>query len=301
MKHSSCQTILAFLVVGCALGSSPVLGAPVPFDYAVRARSTLSTGGNGVVVDDRTFFDSATSAQASGSFVDNSTGRNFSLNGQADLSSGALRVQNQGTGGPGGNQTGTATFLFSEYLDTLRFSGDYTNTPLLLPFTATYDGTWTGNLLAFGSNPPGVQIFTWLWFADASKAFTQDDWLNTGGLFSSGGELEKHVNNVSVVNDGTPHPVHIQYSGTLSLNGVNPILRAWQGLEADVYNESANGSWNGDFAHTATLTFDFTGLNVTSASGVFPGTGMQPIPEPAALTLFGLALAGLACARKRAS
>lgn len=288
-------TRLAVLIGACALGSGTAIGQSTPFDYAVRARSDLATGGAGVSTVDRTYFDSATSAAASDSFADNSTGRDFTLDGSASLSTGELRIQNRGSGGPGANQSNTATFLFAEYLDTFRFAGDYTTTPLVLPFTATFDGSWTAANIASGSSDPTVQIFTWLWFADETKSFTQSEWLDTSGLFFGGGELEKRVDAVSVISDGAERPVHVEYAGELELHGIDPLLRAWMGLEVDVNNASANGSWDGDFAHTATLSFDFTGLDVRSASGRFPGT--QSVPEPATASLLLLA-AGLASLRR---
>ncbi|MBS0326016.1 MAG: PEP-CTERM sorting domain-containing protein [Proteobacteria bacterium] len=291
---------LAVAALLAAVITAPVAAAPVPFDYAVRARSTLSTGSitPNPRVDDVTHFDGATSASASDSFTDGSSGRDFHLDGGANLASSTLSVRNRGTGGPGASQSNTVTFLFAELLDTLTFTGDYTVTPLRLPFTATFDGTWVASgLVGDPHGDPAAQIFTWLWFADGSLAFTQDDWLNTGALFANSGRLRGDVTQVSVADNGAT-PIHVVYHDTLELWGVDPLLRAWMGLEADVGNFNATAAWDANLAHTATLTFDFTGLDVHSASGVFPGTSAT-VPEPGALSLFALAFATAAWRRYR--
>lgn len=271
------MTRIATLIAlgGLAATFAAPLGAQ-SFEYAVRARSTLATGGQATSVDDATHFDGSTSATAHDSFTDAASGRDFALDASASLASGALRVRNRGEGGPGASQSNTATFLFSELFDTFTFRGDYTSTPLRLPFTATYDGNWDAADL-FGS----TQIFAWLWFADDSLDYTQQDFLDTATLFFDPGRLRGDLTQPSVPDNGT-QAIHVVYQDVLELTGVDPVLHAWMGLEADVNNFSATGRWDADLSHTATLIFDFAGLDVRSASGVFPGAQAATLPEPGA-------------------
>ncbi len=69
-------------------------------------------------------------------------------------------------------------------------------------------------------------------------------------------------------------------------------------MEAAVFSQNPAANWTGNFASTGRLEFDFTGLTVTSASGVFPGTRAE-FPEPGTIGLAALGLCALVLGRRR--
>ena len=263
--------------------------APTPITYAVRADTSYltadPTGTTTVNPHNDQRLVGASSASSSSSFT-GSDNRSFNLTSSVNLGQGALRVTNVGSGGASTPASASVTSSIAEYLDTITILGNFTS-PILVPFTATFDGTWTQTNTAF------VGLFGQVWFGTSA---TVEDWSspsdNPGQTLYDQDALFKDFANDF---DGE---VALTISGNLSLSGLNPSFVAWLRMEAAVFSTDAAAIWNGNFANTGKLEFDFTGLNVNSASGVFPGT-TAAVPEPGTVGLVALAVVALATGRRR--
>jgi hypothetical protein len=260
-----------------------------PITYAVRADTsylTANSTGTGVVNphnDQRLVGASSASSSSSFTGIDN---RIFNLTSSVNLGQGALKVTNNGTGGASTPVSGSVTSSIAEYLDTFTILGNFSS-PILVPFTATFDGDWTQ------TNTDFVGLFGQVWFGTSA---TVEDWSNPSN--NPGQDLyDKDALFKSFASDFDGE-VALTISGNLELSGLNPSFVAWLRMEAAVFSTNSQATWTGDFANTGTLEFDFTGFTVTSASGVFPGTS-RAVPEPGTIGLAALGLCALALGRRR--
>lgn len=271
-----------FTLVGTTVGATPIT-------YAVRADTSYLTAdpsGTSTVNphnDQRLL--GASSAYSSSSFtgIDN---RNFNLTSSVNLGQGALRVTNVGSGGASTPASASVTSSIAEYLDTFTILGNFT-TPILVPFTATFDGNWTQTDTDF------VGLFGQVWFGTSA---TLEDWSSPAG--NPGETLYDQPALFKDFASDFEGDVGLTISGNLSLSGFNPSYIAWLRMEAAVFSTNPAATWNGNFASTGKLEFDFTGLTVTSASGAFPGTTTS-VPEPGTIALAALGLCALALGRRR--
>ncbi len=271
-----------FTLMGATAGATPIT-------YAVRADTSYLTadpsGTSTVNPHNDQRLVGASSASSSSSFtgIDN---RNFNLTSSVNLGQGALRVTNVGSGGASTPVSGSVTSSIAEYLDTFTILGNFT-TPVLVPFTATFDGNWTQ------TNTDFVGLFGQVWFGTSA---TVEDWSNPTD--NPGQTLYDQPALFKSFASDFEGDVALTISGNLSLSGLNPSYVAWLRMEAAVFSTNPAASWTGDFANTGELEFDFTGLTVTSASGVFPGT-TAAVPEPGTIGLAALGLCALALGRRR--
>lgn len=259
----------------------------VPITYAVRADTSYLTAdptGTSTVnphSDQRLTGASSASSVSSFAGIDN---RSFTLSSSVNLGQGALRVTNTGSGGASTPVSASVTSAIAEYLDTFTILGNFSS-PVLVPFTATFDGNWTQ------TNTDFVGLFGQVWFGTSA---TVEDWSNPSN--NPGDALYNQTALFRSFENDTDGPVALTISGDLSLSGVNPSFVAWLRMEAAVFSTNPAASWTGNFENTGRLEFDFAGLNVTSASGVFPGTA---VPEPGTIGLAALGLCALVLGRRR--
>lgn len=184
-----------------------------PITYAVRADTsylTANPSGTGTVNphnDQRLVGASLASSSSSFTGVDN---RNFNLTSSVNLGQGALRVTNVGSGGASTGASASVTSSIAEYLDTFTILGNFA-TPVLIPFTATFDGNWTQTDTGF------VGLFGQVWFGTSA---TVEDWSsppdNPGQTLYDQDALFKDFES------DFEGPVALTISGNISLSGLNP-------------------------------------------------------------------------------
>lgn len=282
---SAAAVCLSALLVGTSAGATPI-------NFGVRTDTSYLTGdgASGTLNphdDNRLVGGTSSSSSSSFSGVDN---RVFNMTSSVSLGSGTLQVTNVGSGGASHPASASATSSIAEFLDTFTVFGNFTS-PVLVPFTATFEGSWATSNVDFAG------LFGQVWFGTSA---TVEDWSSPSG--NPGQDLYDTpalYKNRGTDGDG---PVSITFSGNLALSGLNPSFVAWLRMEAAVFSTDPTATWNGDFDSTGELTFDFTGLDVASASGTFPGTrsaALDPVPEPGTMLLIGSGLAGLAARHRR--
>jgi len=212
------------------------------------------------------------------------------LFGAVDLSLGKLRGSSVHSTSAGAS-SGMNVILY----DTLTFNqsafqggfGSSYNLPLSVHFEGTFTGT--GDFSSSGAGG-GIRVYSGNTVVDSSSFADGNSLIDF--LYISGP--------APVCADGKNAPDFNSLSGAFSfdvtcqvlVDAAHPSVKIFMNLGIG-FNMDAGGSWNLDMAHSATLSADFAGRDVTSASGVFPNTlsTAAAVPEPATLSLAGAGLA----------
>ncbi len=248
------------------------------------------------------------SSYASGPLSDN---RNFSVQSSANLATGELKAQNQGTGGPSGGASNSLLITNSIFVDTLQFNGTYSEANL--GFSANAH---------FSINVPSVPVESWsrvtayIILFDTSLQLT-DEMLSTAGginniLYNLAGpdsgkrlyynELTSNIMPNYPAN--TPYEINLSLADDLLITGTNRTIGMLMGLTTVVSGNDTNAAWNVNGMNTASITFDFSNFDsVSSSSSVFPGTtggfnGPTDVPLPGAVSILALGLLSLAWRRR---
>lgn len=295
--HPPIYRIAAILTLSC-VAAAPADALTYTFASASQTRIATETGSGFENMVESDVNIGGTTASISDTFADGSTGRNFAVSASSSLASGSILVRNTGTGGPGPSTSTSVLDAFGWYMDTLTFTGNFSN--YMLPFQATLDGIWSAPSTPVSTQDQ--QFIGAIRFDDASNNSLQDgDFAVPNIYFSRPGELYSDIEFLPLAQSTNPTPVSIDLSGVLTLNGVNPSVHAWFFMQTAFNSINPNAVWDGNFENTGTLRFDFTGLDVISASGVYPGTPPSAqVPEPGTLLLLAGGLAGVALFRRRA-
>lgn len=264
--------------------------AATPISYGVRTDTSYLTGDGASSTinphDDKRAVGGTSSGSAS--TFSGSDNREFNITSSVNLGSGTLKVTNSGSGGASHPASASVTSGIAEFIDTFTVFGDFTS-PVLVPFSATFDGSWTKSNVTFAG------LFGQVWFGSSASL---EDWSNPSG--NPGGDLWAQPSLYKDFGSDGDGDVAFTLSGNIELTGVDPSFVAWLRMEAAVFSEDPDASWVGDFGSTGKLTFDFDGLDVASASGAFPGTrAINSVPEPGTTLLMGACLAGLAARARR--
>jgi hypothetical protein len=195
-----------------------------------------------------------------------------------DLSTGTLHSAASANYGynPGGlpNDPGDQ-FGNSSFGDGLTFLGNFTGQTAT--FHISVDGTWSGVAPAFNASDFQFMVLP-AGTIDANAG-------NTLNIFNNPG-------NVAIVNDEytlSPTSPNLSFNVSVALNGLNPTIEFAANLNINPFS-SLGQIFSADYSNTASISIQAPpGVEVRSASGVFPGA----VPEPGSLLL---ALAGLVSA-----
>jgi hypothetical protein len=219
----------------------------------------------------------------------------ISLISQADLTQGALRTLNQRLSGSGGAATQTLffdTITFNQSAFQGSFGATYN-----LTLTATFDGFFnaTGTIGTSSGVGGRIHVYSGNTVIDSSVFDDTNSLINF--LFING-PTPLCANGVNGPDFQTHRgPFTFSVSCTVQVSAANPTVRFFLNLPVTV--NAASATWEANMLNTARLSLgDLGGRQVTSASGVFPGTVETAVPEPGSLTLAGIGLA-LAVARAR--
>jgi hypothetical protein len=294
------RTFLLLVAIALAV-PPPAHAAPIGFATFID----LAVAGTTSVVASQFFSptDTRTNANAFGGLPGAPPqGTSLFAFGQVDLTQAALRAQNRGTGVV--NQgVATTTLLYDTITyDGSAFQGVFGASHQLL-LTATFTGTYaSSNIFGLGSatiSSGGVggriHVYDGSTVVDSSVFNSSNSLAN---FLFFGGPTPLCANGVSGPDLATfsGGPFTFSVSCLVTVTAASPSLRIFMNMPSFINATSA--SWDLNMLNTGTLSANFGGRLVYSASGVFPGTEPQPapVPEPATLGLVG---AGLLVAARR--
>ena len=221
--------------------------------------------------------------------------------GRAQGSASEIKLYVDGTGGPAGTSGNSVIGARALFIDTLTFSGNF-GAGVSIPFSAVLDGTWSAtNVLGITTAPSGfsiagVSIFVLPGNLPVDSA-SFGNLASVATLFGDWVPVSLYNNFDNVISPGLG-PVAASVTDSFPIPVFDPVVRfVWFG-QVIVGNNDPNNAYTGDFFNTGTLSFDFTGINVSSASGAFSNTP-STVPEPATHALLGVAVVIGAAVRRR--
>ncbi len=215
-------------------------------------------------------------------------------NSSASLSAGTLKILNTGNVS---TLTSVSTASFASMGDTITSSG--ATGGLKLGVSLAVDGSSITNHL--GDN----QTFLYI-AAYAPGVFDSNAYYGGTALWYSDYVLGADSNTTSSLlgfytNNSTPTAVYGDGSENISLSIPFSALPSTFDLYVALgsYEIGPGLVWSTDYSHTVSLSLAApTGVTLTSASGVLPGTS-SAVPEPGSVVLLGSALGALALWSRR--